>query len=264
MNKRKGRDRLSDLPDSVLIEILSLLKSREVAQTCILSKRWEKLWASVPCLDFDFADFLSEEEEERTEEGLQSDIKRFKNFVSRFLDLREDDKDIERFKLKCDVTDSETRTGILLSARMWIRYALNHKAKNLHVMLTAPLEKFYMPDCFFICESLEEAYMDIKENSDFDNDPPNWYISAPNLEYLNIAEAVNFPSKLKDMSNVTKAVIATLNVSGHYYRELLSSLSGVKDMKLCHDSLEEYGFHDDEEDVPNVEQFERFECKTSR
>ncbi|XP_057772045.1 F-box/LRR-repeat protein At3g26922-like isoform X2 [Salvia miltiorrhiza] len=45
------RDRLSELPDSLILEILSLLDTRDVVRTSLLSKRWENLWSTIPCLD---------------------------------------------------------------------------------------------------------------------------------------------------------------------------------------------------------------------
>ncbi|KAK6803698.1 hypothetical protein RDI58_001482 [Solanum bulbocastanum] len=40
-------DRLSDLPDSILLQILSLLPTKEAFTTCILSKSWQYLWTSL-------------------------------------------------------------------------------------------------------------------------------------------------------------------------------------------------------------------------
>ncbi|XP_060179748.1 F-box/LRR-repeat protein 25-like isoform X2 [Lycium barbarum] len=53
-----GVDRLSDLPEPILIHILSMLPhAKQVVQTCILSKQWRFLWKSVPVsLDFEFSD----------------------------------------------------------------------------------------------------------------------------------------------------------------------------------------------------------------
>ncbi|XP_057772052.1 putative F-box/FBD/LRR-repeat protein At5g22670 [Salvia miltiorrhiza] len=45
-------DRLSELPDSLILSILSLLATREVVRTTILSKRWKNRWTTVPCLHF--------------------------------------------------------------------------------------------------------------------------------------------------------------------------------------------------------------------
>ena len=46
-------DRISDLPDVLLIHILSFLKTKEAAQTCV-----RNLWSFVPSLHFDFDDFI--------------------------------------------------------------------------------------------------------------------------------------------------------------------------------------------------------------
>ncbi|MCD9639350.1 hypothetical protein HAX54_023790 [Datura stramonium] len=51
-----GGDRLGDLPDSVLIHILSVLwDGKQVVRTSLLSRQWRFLWMSVPVsLDFNF------------------------------------------------------------------------------------------------------------------------------------------------------------------------------------------------------------------
>ncbi|XP_057772049.1 FBD-associated F-box protein At5g22730-like isoform X2 [Salvia miltiorrhiza] len=46
-------DRLSELPDSLILTILSLLDMKDVVMTSLLSKRWKNRWTTVPCLRFD-------------------------------------------------------------------------------------------------------------------------------------------------------------------------------------------------------------------
>ncbi|XP_049377369.1 putative F-box protein At1g49610 [Solanum stenotomum] len=51
-----GGDRLSNLPDSILLHILSMLRNnKEVVRTSVLSEQWKFLWKSVPTsLNFNF------------------------------------------------------------------------------------------------------------------------------------------------------------------------------------------------------------------
>lgn len=67
-------DRLSALPDCLLHVIMSFMKARQVVQTCMLSKRWEHLWRTVPCLDVDHREFQS------TGEAAQGDNEVWQNF----------------------------------------------------------------------------------------------------------------------------------------------------------------------------------------
>ncbi|CAJ2678238.1 unnamed protein product [Trifolium pratense] len=53
----QNQDRLSELPDCVLLHILSFLNMKHVVQTCVLSKRWRHLWKRVSTLILDSSKF---------------------------------------------------------------------------------------------------------------------------------------------------------------------------------------------------------------
>ncbi|TXG68771.1 hypothetical protein EZV62_003706 [Acer yangbiense] len=51
--KTEEVDRISDLPELMVHHIFLFLSFKEIVQTCVLSKRWEKAWNSHPVLEFD-------------------------------------------------------------------------------------------------------------------------------------------------------------------------------------------------------------------
>ncbi|TXG68773.1 hypothetical protein EZV62_003708 [Acer yangbiense] len=57
--KIKKVDRISELPEPILHHILSFLHFREVAQTCVLSKKWERVWHSYPVVEIYCRPFIS-------------------------------------------------------------------------------------------------------------------------------------------------------------------------------------------------------------
>ncbi|XP_045826066.1 F-box/LRR-repeat protein 13-like [Trifolium pratense] len=56
-DNEENQDRLSDLPDCVLLHILSSLNSKLAVQTCILSTRWKHLWKNIHNLILHSTDF---------------------------------------------------------------------------------------------------------------------------------------------------------------------------------------------------------------
>jgi hypothetical protein len=55
-------DRISNLPDDILIHILSSLPTKQAFVTSILSKRWKHLWCYVPDVELEFIGDKAEED----------------------------------------------------------------------------------------------------------------------------------------------------------------------------------------------------------
>ncbi|KAJ4804988.1 F-box/FBD/LRR protein [Rhynchospora pubera] len=167
-----GPDRLSDLPDVLLIKILSSLKAREVAQTCILSKRWRDIWASVPCLHFDNADF--------SRKLSAKSFERFKNFVSSFLLSFDETYNLDLFHLSCH-GHTYFYDNITEAVRMWITQAVKYKPKTLKLEFSYCMY-LTLPGSLYICDSLQELSLSLKHCLDVTPE----VVYLPKLKRLNL------------------------------------------------------------------------------
>ncbi|KAF7102326.1 hypothetical protein CFC21_103484 [Triticum aestivum] len=123
------QDRISALPDELLIHVLSHLRSREAVQTCVLARRWRDLWQWVPCIDVSFKEFADVPYEDDDEDDFE-----FKKFVNRLLMLRRP-VDLEAFRLEYRLpTDTEYPEDDSADANLWIAHALQYKAQAVKVV----------------------------------------------------------------------------------------------------------------------------------
>lgn len=79
-------DRLSDLPDNLLCQILLNNPTKDVVKSSVLSKRWRNLWRHVPGLNLEPGDF--------------PEYEAYVSFVDSFLGYNRSESRLQKFKLK--------------------------------------------------------------------------------------------------------------------------------------------------------------------
>ncbi|CAA7062012.1 unnamed protein product [Microthlaspi erraticum] len=126
-------DWISNFPDSLIIQILLNLPTKDVVKCSVLSTRWRNLWKNVPVLDLDIDDFPEQDS--------------FVSFVDRFLGFNSDSC-LESFKLKYDHCQ-------IVPLRRWINTVVGQKVQNID-LLDDSFESwdFQMPPSLYTCESL--------------------------------------------------------------------------------------------------------------
>ncbi|XP_050290566.1 F-box protein At5g03100-like [Quercus robur] len=110
-------DRISTLPDSILLSILCFLPTKDSIKTGVLSKRWSYLWTSVPSLSF--------------EDGSFQCIDDFTSAVDHTLLLHRAPKLRNFFVL----FNYETHLKPCLD--LWFRFATTAKVDQLSILLTS-------------------------------------------------------------------------------------------------------------------------------
>uniref|UniRef100_A0A1D1XFD0 Putative F-box/LRR-repeat protein At3g59160 n=1 Tax=Anthurium amnicola TaxID=1678845 RepID=A0A1D1XFD0_9ARAE len=149
---------LDDLPDALLVRILSLIATDEAVHTSLVSRRWRYLWTSVGALDLDEYAYLIKK---RKRGGEPAGSRRFKfaefayrikkrrrvkfaEFVRKVLDFHH--APLQRFRLACTYSSSEGHP-----VEDWIRAALARGARELDLK---PGNGARLPPCLFLSHSL--------------------------------------------------------------------------------------------------------------
>ena len=130
-------DRLSSLPDCLILQIFLNLPTKDVVQTSALSTRWTTLWKDVPGLDLDADDFYIRET--------------FVSFVDNFLE-RNYGLSIHRFKLKYDSFYFEEPAGLING---WVDTAARLKVQHLDVSHSfSEWDPMMNPTVLYTCSNL--------------------------------------------------------------------------------------------------------------
>ncbi|CAA0394382.1 unnamed protein product [Arabidopsis thaliana] len=130
-------DRISGLPDEILVKIMSLAPTKVAVSTSILSKRWEFLWMWLTKLDFGDKHYS------------ESECKRLQCFLDRNLPLHRAPV-IESFRLV--LSDSRFKPE---DARMWVVVAVSRYIRELEICSSYfPEKQNILPSSLYTCKSL--------------------------------------------------------------------------------------------------------------
>ncbi|KAL3653051.1 hypothetical protein CASFOL_002732 [Castilleja foliolosa] len=134
--KEMAIDRLSALPDGILIHILSFIGVKKSAVTSVLSKRWKFLWTELPELKF--------------HEISKVKVREFVAMVNRTLLIRSRTH-LETFNVFFRYDDS-----FASDVDSWLDFAVKNKAKEVYLYLNSDfLENLYLlPEMMYSNSSL--------------------------------------------------------------------------------------------------------------
>ncbi|MCD9643497.1 hypothetical protein HAX54_031062 [Datura stramonium] len=125
-------DRISQLPDCLLLQILSLMPTDETLVTSALSKRWRYLWNSLDTFSFSIFDY---------HEGYVS-------YVDYVLAHSVSPK-IKKFQL-----DSHEPGAYQSHIDRWFSFAVEKKVENVELRSNSDEEVCALPECLYTCSSL--------------------------------------------------------------------------------------------------------------
>ncbi|GAU12700.1 hypothetical protein TSUD_121910 [Trifolium subterraneum] len=134
-------DRLGDLPDSIILHILSFLKTEEALQTSILSARWKNIPKHLQTLIFKPTHFNYRHS--------------FGKFVSQILSLRDHSTELHTLDWM-EFDEDFVEPDILKSI---VEYVVSHNIRLLRISITCDIQQF--PSCFFSSKTLTSLDLDV-------------------------------------------------------------------------------------------------------
>ncbi|XP_068656437.1 F-box/LRR-repeat protein At4g14096-like [Aristolochia californica] len=151
-----GKDRITNLPEGILLHILSFLPTKDSIRTSLVSRRWRYLWKSVP--SFNLSVLVDGNRHNRTPQEIV-------DFVDQALMLR-DGSDLKNFSFSYydSGDDLDSDDLIVHHLKTWIEVAINLKTEVLDLFLYPAESIFELPssktleilrlclDCAFILQ----------------------------------------------------------------------------------------------------------------
>ncbi|KAL9153002.1 hypothetical protein ABFS82_10G020200 [Erythranthe guttata] len=118
-------DRISQLPDAILVTILSFLSMKEAARTSVLSSRWINLWKDFPRLDFDAESALLKIARDYELHGEESG--KYVEWVNRVIQSHKATT-LKEFRVCFDLSRS-----VKNSITQWLEFALSRHVEKLEL-----------------------------------------------------------------------------------------------------------------------------------
>ncbi|XP_074281966.1 F-box protein At3g59000-like isoform X2 [Silene latifolia] len=151
-------DRISELPEFILHNILSNLDTKEAGRSSVLSKTWYQAWSSVPVLEFRLQDYKKEYWVCSMKFGFDVNdevIQSFLGFIDRTIQ-RYDTQNYRIRKLHLELPTLDEKIELL--ADEWIRVVVQNQVEELYIQTICLLPDrpgYRLPEILFRAKSLK-------------------------------------------------------------------------------------------------------------
>ncbi|XP_074307292.1 F-box/LRR-repeat protein At1g55660-like [Silene latifolia] len=208
-----GLDRLSEMPDQVIVHILSFMRTRDAVRTMLL-RRFGNLWTMLPALRFDFRDhyvrnyIVDEDDAYEEEQRIMSEaFSRFARYVRNMLMLHRRST-IDSFYLNIGEYKSDHVDSWLIDdVQVWLKFATDREVKDLFFNCD-DLDDIAPPRCVLTCQSLVTLTLSGSMLVQYEHQPP------------------------LHMGNLRKLLLDCVHGSNEAFNQLISACPSIQDLRI--------------------------------
>ncbi|CAH2057947.1 unnamed protein product [Thlaspi arvense] len=174
-------DRISELPDDLLVTILDRVPTKDAVATMFLSKRWQSIWTMKLKLAYQDSDAGSDYD---YDDDHEQDGKKSKKSVWRFLD-----KSLQLHKAPvldslCIELGPQCPTDV--DVGKWVETAVDRRVTVLIFKLLWSAGPTRLPESFYTCETLQELTLSHKILVDFPSSSSSSSSCLRSLRFLQL------------------------------------------------------------------------------
>ncbi|CAA7055390.1 unnamed protein product [Microthlaspi erraticum] len=179
-----GEDRISALPDDLLVRILLLVPTEDVVATMILSKRWRFVWTMVPQLEYNDIEYGTRKICLGGLLGFLFGKSERPQSIRRFL--------TESMRLhKAPVLETLSielgpHFPVAVNVKMWIANAVDRRVRELGFALKWSGGPISLPKSLYMCETIEHLHLSDKVYVDVSSSP----VCLPFLTSLELVSVI--------------------------------------------------------------------------
>ncbi|KAF6149814.1 hypothetical protein GIB67_010888 [Kingdonia uniflora] len=162
------RDQISNLPEELLLQIVSFLPTNDVISTSVLSTRWRSLWRSIKALDFNEYNFTNQD--------------RFKNFVDKTLILFDTHINLQRY---CILTNVVIPSEVI---DRWVRCPLARNVQEFVLSYQKRDDLYCLPSSLFNSKSITTLQLSFCKIGDFNGDTTLLSLKAVLLTVVSVTK----------------------------------------------------------------------------
>ncbi|KAH9605177.1 hypothetical protein KSS87_008511 [Heliosperma pusillum] len=196
-----GRDRLSEMPDEVIVHILSYMTTVDAVKTMLI-RSFGNLWTLVPTLKLDVEEFLNKMDPDH--KWGSYDVGPFCIFVRNVLRLHKRPV-IDKFDLCLgfDYEDGRMEAGDDIT--MWFKFALDKRAKEI-----------------VFCDVSYE----FTKSSDFPN------FTSQSLVTLELSNCTIYPQLQVNLGSLKKLILCQTKMTEETFRQFICGCPSLQELRI--------------------------------